>query len=1030
MRCKQLFALLLVSVLTLTSLPISVHAEEVTEAGSSTTDTSFDSSDLFDGELIVMIPDEVPLELSDDETAFEGSGFVTAWGTAAASTVLNVTTDTEITYTHELSSSVKVNADVAFGTDGTASWDGTTLRSNVSAVQKAGFDVTASVNLADVPDIGTYTSVIPFNIEVVKADAVTYYMGYKYVTVQSYTDDDDTIHYEYLPSGDTVAELQAFSTNREDLENAGYDYIVVSTSTSLNVPEQVNGIDVVGVSLNSFFANDEISSYVTSVTLPASVEGIELTDNTASASETVITSYNYRTAVKLSKSIPTNAVIRFIFQDTEMFLYYADTYNGVEGYACCGLSTYGISVLEKADTSVVTLEIPDTYKDKPVITLDYTSQGGIVNEGMSFVDTFEEDVYSDIALVCGDNILYVEGAWNNSMAEKSFAPKITSIEFNEGLLEIYTDAFEGCSNLKSVVIPASVTTIGSRAFYGCTSLESLVFNDGFDGSAFGSNSGVFAGAVFKEVTLPSSMTTVDLKWFNYTDLSVVNIENNVADVTFKMGNTSSSTIGDGIAPIVKFNDATYIACAGDNYIFTGTVDEDYNLVFANDEEISGLGSSAYQYYGYYTSNIDAKVILQEGVTELPKQFALKSANNPSPVVQLPSTLVTIGESALSGVTLIGNTDLRNASIGSGALSNAIVEDLLINSSQLGALGSYSTTEINDLYIDYDMIPTSNTLASFENIENIHFSGTEADWIDFVLKCTNYYSTFEGTLYVNDALDTTDNSVLDSASGVYYKIIDGSASVVGVKDGITNLVIPNTLGGYTVTSIADSAFTRNTTLVTVDIPSSVTSIGNFAFNKCTALTTVTNASSSFSIGNKAFYNCTALKSFDMPTTVLSIGNYAFYNCPISNVTSLNITGDVGVYVFNYINYKITSLETVVVNGDVGDYAFDSLYTITSVTVGGDVGDYAFSSCSGLQSVVIEDGVETIGDKAFYNCSKLVSVIIPTSVTTIGASAFKSCSNLAVTYQGTIEQWSAVSGVSTSNFATGVVVTCTDGSVTIE
>lgn len=147
----------------------------------------------------------------------------------------------------------------------------------------------------------------------------------------------------------------------------------------------------------------------------------------------------------------------------------------------------------------------------------------------------------------------------------------------------------------------------------------------------------------------------------------------------------------------------------------------------------------------------------------------------------------------------------------------------------------------------------------------------------------------------------------------------------------------------------------------------------------------------------------------------------------------VTGKGYIEVNKYLEVTVPTsitLETVVVNGDVGDYAFDSLYTITSVTVGGDVGDYAFSSCSGLQSVVIEDGVETIGDKAFYNCSKLVSVIIPTSVTTIGASAFKSCSNLAVTYQGTIEQWSAVSGVSTSNFATGVVVTCTDGSVTIE
>lgn len=1064
MKCKQLFALLLVSALALTSIPISeVEAAEVTETGTSSTDSSFSSADLFDGELIVMIPDEVNLTLNDEGTAFEGTGFVTAWGVAASSTVLNVTTETNITYEHALSSSITANASVGFGTDGTASWDGTTLRSNVDATQKAGYDVTATVNLEDVPDIGTYNSVIPFNIELVTADSVTYYMGYKYVTVQSYTTDDGSIEYEYLPSGDTVAELQAFSTNREDLENAGYDYVVASTSTSLEIPEQINGVDVVGVSLNSFFANDEISGYVTSVTLPASVEGIELTDNTASASETVITSYNYRTAVKLSKSIPTNAVIRFIFQDTEMFLYYADTYNGVEGYACCGLSTYGISVLENANTDTVTLEIPDTYNGKPVITLDYTSQGGVVNEGMSFVDTFEEDVYSDIALVCGDNILFVEGAWNSSMAEKSFAPKITSIAFNEGLLEIYTDAFGGCSNLQSINIPASVTTIGRKAFFGCTSLESLVFNEGFNGTIGDTSTSTFAGAVFKEVTLPSSMTTVDLRCFNYTDLSVVNIENNVADVTFTAGSTSSSTSGDGIAPVLRFNDATYLARTSDDYVFTGTVDENYNLVFASDEVIGALGSSVKQYLGHYSYNIDAQLIVSEGVTTLPVEFVKVLSGYPSPVVQLPSTLTTIGQSALYNAIIVGNTDFRNATIGSYALQ-VITDNLMIKSSQLGYLGS-----ITDLYIEYNAAPSNSISGTFENVETIYFSGTDEEWTAVTAKCSKFESTFQGTVYTNASMNITDSSVLDSASGVYYEVVNDTVTIVGVLDGVTNLTIPSTLGGYNVTTIADSAFTRNTDLVSVSIPSTVTSIGNFAFNKCTALTTVTNASSSLSFGNKAFYNCTELESFDMPATVVSVENYAFYGAPISNVTTLNVTGDVGDYAFQsnssittvtvggnvgtfaFNNAKITSatLEgnvlayafqgcnkmtslTLSENAYLGNYAFQGCNTLTSVTIPSGVtfGAYVFYSCSGLETVVFEDGVETIGENAFYSCSNITSVTIPTSVTTIGSSAFKSCSNLAVTYQGTMEQWSAVSGITTSNFATGVVVTCTDGSVTIE
>ena len=747
MRCKQLFALLLVSVLTLTSLPISVHAEEVTEAGSSTTDTSFDSSDLFDGELIVMIPDEVPLELSDDETAFEGSGFVTAWGTAAASTVLNVTTDTEITYTHELSSSVKVNADVAFGTDGTASWDGTTLRSNVSAVQKAGFDVTASVLVSEIPDIGTYTSVIPFNIEVVKADAVTYYMGYKYVTVQSYTDDDDTIHYEYLPSGDTVAELQAFSTNREDLENAGYDYVVASTSTSLNVPEQVNGIDVVGVSLNSFFANDEISSYVTSVILPASVEGIELTDNTASTSETVITSYNYRTAVKLSKSIPTNAVIRFIFQDTEMFLYYADTYNGVEGYACCGLSTYGISVLEKADTSVVTLEIPDTYKDKPVITLDYTRQGSTVNEGMSFVDTFEEDVYSDIALVCGDNILYVEGAFNSTVAAKSFAPKITSLELNEGLVEIYYDAFKGCSNLQSINIPASITTIGSGAFNGCTSLDSLVFNEGFDGTSLPSSS-VFTGAKIGKVSFPSSVTTLNMTSLSGAGVVVLDFDNNYEDMT--LSGSAASTYTN---PIIEFNDVSYLGVLSSDYKCTNlSYDEDYNIhIEASDitaDNKLDAGSSVYKYLCGFCALADSKIIFEEGITHISRYMVEVPANYATVTVQLPSTITTLtGENALYGdIIVTGDTDLRGVTLGKYALDGATIENLTVYTYQTNTMyvaTQSKDTNVTNLYLALSDDETVDSITLRDSYTNVYFEGTEEEFLALV---PNYAEDFSCNVY--------------------------------------------------------------------------------------------------------------------------------------------------------------------------------------------------------------------------------------------------------------------------------------------
>ena len=65
-----------------------------------------------------------------------------------------------------------------------------------------------------------------------------------------------------------------------------------------------------------------------------------------------------------------------------------------------------------------------------------------------------------------------------------------------------------------------------------------------------------------------------------------------------------------------------------------------------------------------------------------------------------------------------------------------------------------------------------------------------------------------------------------------------------------VIIPEKISGVEVTSIGDSAFSRNE-LTSVTIPNSVTSIGWGAFSR-NQLTSVTIPSSVTSIGNSAFY----------------------------------------------------------------------------------------------------------------------------------------------------------------------------------
>ena len=78
----------------------------------------------------------------------------------------------------------------------------------------------------------------------------------------------------------------------------------------------------------------------------------------------------------------------------------------------------------------------------------------------------------------------------------------------------------------------------------------------------------------------------------------------------------------------------------------------------------------------------------------------------------------------------------------------------------------------------------------------------------------------------------------------------------------------------VTSVGSGAFSRCSSLISINIPSSVTSIGIQAFSYCSSLTSINIPNSVTSIGKQAFSYCSSLTSINIPSSVTSIGEYAF------------------------------------------------------------------------------------------------------------------------------------------------------------
>lgn len=252
------------------------------------------------------------------------------------------------------------------------------------------------------------------------------------------------------------------------------------------------------------------------------------------------------------------------------------------------------------------------------------------------------------------------------------------------------------------------------------------------------------------------------------------------------------------------------------------------------------------------------------------------------------------------------------------------------------------------------------------------------------------------LFVTSASAATD--------GYYtYEVENGQAVITGADKEISgNIVIPETLSGYPVTTIAESAFYDCNKITSIIIPSGVTAIGQHAF-----------------------YNCFALKEVDIPDSLISMGADVFSNGIIDLINDQSEYIDGGKYVDGWlVKYVSTDSDVKVIeiaDGTVGiaDGAFtlapyiheitfaDSVKYIGAYITQGvqelkkvkwgnnliSIGDRAFENCDCLgDTLTLPDSLQTIGEKAFRKCEYLWYINFGSSLKSIGNNAFEKCSSL--------------------------------------
>ena len=177
--------------------------------------------------------------------------------------------------------------------------------------------------------------------------------------------------------------------------------------------------------------------------------------------------------------------------------------------------------------------------------------------------------------------------------------------------------------------------------------------------------------------------------------------------------------------------------------------------------------------------------------------------------------------------------------------------------------------------------------------------------------------------------------------------------------------------YTITSM--EAMRGNTTIKTVEMPSTVTSLPKYCFSGCTALTTVSFPGIQ-TIGNYAFQDCSALTGITIPEGV-TVGEKAFQNCT-------GLTGELTIPKGTYNNLIFdgcTNVTDLVIHTGVNIKDWDKhgcfgiMQSVTNVTLKDD-GDhtipaYLFGCASFKDDVTldIDKSITGIGDYAFYKAN---------------------------------------------------------------